>query len=88
MILSCPACATRYRHESLPVGSPARCSQCDLVFPVPPARSYFVLAVAPVGLATLLSSLFPFATIGEVPIGGVVPLLLFPAFGAASFRAL
>ena len=42
MILSCPACATRYRHEGLPVGSPARCGQCDRVFPVPPGRAYFV----------------------------------------------
>ena len=49
MILSCPTCATRYRHEALPVGSPARCGQCDRVFPVPPSRSYFVEAVAPAG---------------------------------------
>jgi len=42
VILSCPACATRYRHEGLPVGSPARCGQCDRVFPVPPGRAYFV----------------------------------------------
>jgi hypothetical protein len=49
VILSCPTCATRYRHEALPVGSPARCGQCDRVFPVPPSRSYFVEAVAPAG---------------------------------------
>lgn len=49
MILSCPTCATRYRHEHLPVGSPARCGQCDRVFPVPPSRSYFVQAISPAG---------------------------------------
>ena len=50
MILSCPACATRYRHEGLPVGSPARCGQCDRVFPVPPGRAYFVETMTVRGL--------------------------------------
>jgi hypothetical protein len=57
VILSCPTCSTRYRHEALPVGSPARCSQCDRVFPVPPSRSYFVQALStaahPVAMAAL-----------------------------------
>ena len=56
--------------------------------PLPVVLAGLVLAVLPVGLATLLGSLFPFATIDDVPIGGVLPLLLFLAYVALSFRAL
>ncbi len=53
MIVSCPSCGTRYRHEQDLAGRAARCSRCGEVFPFPAHRAYRVLAAAaPVGAVT------------------------------------
>jgi hypothetical protein len=44
MILSCPACGTRYRHRSgESAATRAQCSRCDEQFPLRPAARAYVL---------------------------------------------
>lgn len=69
MILRCPRCGTRYRHDRSPEGSKACCSRCSEVFPFPvAARSYRVLAdpCAAAAVAVPLGSGF------EAPVPGAI----------------
>lgn len=47
MIVRCPSCGTRYRHDEGAAGLKARCSRCFEMFPFPAVlRSYRLAAVA------------------------------------------
>jgi len=83
MILSCPSCGTRYRHQAAPaeLARQARCSQCDHRFPLGEApRTYLLLP----SRATAGASLG--APVGAMRIGMDDPSLA-PQLGATVLDA-